>query len=142
MYYDEQNAGGSNCHTYIPFFNFLSGRQNLANTLRCGARPSHVFNPGPRPGEKETSMSNTLEANRKAVLESYDLALNKKDADAAFKYLGPTYTQHNPTVADGFDGWRAMVAWLKKDRPNFKVEVKRVIAEPDFVMLHVPGDNL
>jgi predicted SnoaL-like aldol condensation-catalyzing enzyme len=30
-----------------------------------------------------------------------------------------------------------MVAWLKKDRPNFKVEVKRVIAEGDFVVLHV-----
>ena len=82
-------------------------------------------------------MSDTLEANKKAVLESYDLALNKKDADAAFKYLGSSYKQHNPTVADGFDGWRAMVNWLKKDRPNFKVEVKRVIAEGDLVVLHV-----
>ncbi len=82
-------------------------------------------------------MPDTLEANKKAVLESYDLALNKKDADAAFKYLGPSYRQHNPTVADGFEGWRAMVAWLKKDRPDFRVEVKRVIAEGDFVVLHV-----
>ena len=82
-------------------------------------------------------MSATTEANKKAVLESYDLALNKKDADAAFKYLGASYTQHNPTVADGFEGWRAMVAWLKKDRPDFRVEVKRVIAEDDFVVLHV-----
>ena len=82
-------------------------------------------------------MSDTLEANKTAVLRSYDLALNEKDADAAFQYLGPTYTQHNPTVADGFEGWRAMVAWLKTDRPNFKVKVKRVIAEGDFVVLHV-----
>ncbi len=82
-------------------------------------------------------MSATIEANKRAVLESYDLALNKKDAEAAFKYLGPSYTQHNPTVADGFDGWRAMVAWLKADRPNFSVTVKRVIAEGDFVVLHV-----
>ena len=82
-------------------------------------------------------MSDTLEANKKAVLEAYDLALNQKDADAAFKYLGPTYTQHNPTVADGFEGWKAMVTWLKTDRPNFNVVVKRVIAEGDFVVLHV-----
>ncbi len=81
-------------------------------------------------------MSETLEANKRAVLESYDLALNKKDADAAFKYLGPTYTQHNPTVADGIEGWRAMVSWIKAERPNFRAEVKRVIAEGDFVVLH------
>lgn len=82
-------------------------------------------------------MSATTDANKQAVLESYDLALNQKDAEAAFKYLGPTYRQHNPTVADGFDGWRAMVNWLKTDRPDFKVEVKRAIAEGDFVVLHV-----
>jgi predicted SnoaL-like aldol condensation-catalyzing enzyme len=86
--------------------------------------------------EEGTSMSETLETNKKAVLESYDLALNKKDADAAFKYLGPTYTQHNPTVADGFEGWRAMVSWIKAERPNFRAEVKRVIAEGDLVVLH------
>jgi predicted SnoaL-like aldol condensation-catalyzing enzyme len=82
-------------------------------------------------------MSDTLEANKRAVLEFYDLALNKKDADAAFKFLGPTYKQHNPTVADGFEGLRATVAWLKNDRPDFRVEVKRVFAEGDFVVLHV-----
>jgi predicted SnoaL-like aldol condensation-catalyzing enzyme len=82
-------------------------------------------------------MSTTTEANKKAAVESYDLALNEKDADAAFKYLGPTYTQHNPTVADGFEGWRAMVNWLKTDRPDFNVEIKRVIAEGDYVVLHV-----
>jgi predicted SnoaL-like aldol condensation-catalyzing enzyme len=82
-------------------------------------------------------MSSTTEANKKAAVESYNLALNEKDADAAFKYLGPTYRQHNPTVADGFEGWRAMVNWLKNDRPDFSVEIKRVIAEGDYVVLHV-----
>jgi predicted SnoaL-like aldol condensation-catalyzing enzyme len=82
-------------------------------------------------------MSTTTEANKKAAVESYNLALNEKDADAAFKYLGLTYTQHNPTVADGFEGWRAMVNWLKTDRPDFNVEIKRVIAEGDYVVLHV-----
>lgn len=81
-------------------------------------------------------MSQTLEANKKVVLESHNLALNKKDADAAFKFLGPTYTQHNPTVADGLEGWRAMIGWLKTERPDFKADVKRVIAEGDFVVVH------
>ena len=36
------------------------------------------------------------EANKKAVLEFYDKALNQKDFDAASKYLGPHYIQHNP----------------------------------------------
>jgi hypothetical protein len=42
-----------------------------------------------------------LEANKKTVAAFEDAALNRKDFDAASKYLGPRYTQHNPNAADG-----------------------------------------
>lgn len=77
------------------------------------------------------------EANKKAVVESYDLALNHRDIDAAIKYLSPIYKQHNPTVTDGLDGWRAMVTYIKDNRPGFKIDIKRVFADGDFVVLHV-----
>ena len=41
-----------------------------------------------------------LETNKKNVVAFYDLALNKKDFDAASKYMGPRYIQHNPVAAD------------------------------------------
>jgi len=44
------------------------------------------------------------EANKKAALEFYDKAINQKDWEAASKYLGPKYIQHNPGVADGHEG--------------------------------------
>ena len=39
------------------------------------------------------------EANKKIVVDFYELALNQKDFDAAAKYLGPRYIQHNPLGA-------------------------------------------
>jgi predicted SnoaL-like aldol condensation-catalyzing enzyme len=78
-----------------------------------------------------------LEANKKAVVEFYDLAINKKDFDAASRYFGPRYIQHNPGAADGIEGFKQFLAFPRDKFPNYKSEIKRVIAEGDFVMLHV-----
>jgi hypothetical protein len=44
-----------------------------------------------------------MEANKKAALEFYDLAINKKDYAAASKYLGPDYRQQSAlATAKGF----------------------------------------
>jgi len=48
-----------------------------------------------------------MEANKKAVLEFYDLAINKKDFEAASKFIGSRYVQHNPRAADGPEGLKA-----------------------------------
>jgi hypothetical protein len=45
-----------------------------------------------------------MEENKKTVAAFYDAALNQKDFDAASRYLGSRYTQHNPGVADGAGG--------------------------------------
>ena len=50
----------------------------------------------------------TQEANKKAVLEFYDAALNRKDFDAAAKFFGQQYIQHNPTAPDGIEGFKGL----------------------------------
>ena len=78
-----------------------------------------------------------MEANKKAVVEFYDLAINKKDFEAASKFLGPRYVQHNPRAADGPEGLKAFLAFLREKFPDYHSEIKRVFAEGDYVILHV-----
>ena len=78
-----------------------------------------------------------MEANKKAVLEFYDLAINKKDFEAASKFIGPRYVQHNPRAADGPEGLKAFLAFLREKFPDSHSEFKRVFADGDYVIVHV-----
>ena len=77
------------------------------------------------------------EANRQAVLAFYEKGLNQKDADAALQYVGSRYVQHNPTAADGPEGFRKFVAFLREKFPRSRSEIKRSFVEGDYVILHV-----
>ena len=78
-----------------------------------------------------------MEANKRTVLEFYEAGLNKKDFEAAAKYFGPKYIQHNPGAPDGIEGFKTFVNFLREKFPNSKSEIKKVFAEGDFVILHV-----
>jgi predicted SnoaL-like aldol condensation-catalyzing enzyme len=77
------------------------------------------------------------EQNKKAVVEFYDKAINQKDFEAASKYMGSRYTQHNPNAADGPEGLKAFLGFLKEKFPASRSEIKRVLADGDYVILHV-----
>src|SRR5436190_4703075 len=77
------------------------------------------------------------EQNKKSVVEFYDKAINQKDFEAAAKYLGPRYTQHNPGVADGPEGLKAFLGFLREKFPGARSEIRRVFADGDYVILHV-----
>ena len=79
----------------------------------------------------------TQEANKKTVLEFYEMALNWKDFDAAAKFIGPRYVQHNPTAPDGPEGFKAFLNFLREKFPDSHSEIKRVFADGDYVILHV-----
>jgi predicted SnoaL-like aldol condensation-catalyzing enzyme len=81
--------------------------------------------------------SPALEENKRIATEFYDAAINRKDFAAASQYLGSQYKQHNPTAADGAEGLRGFIDFLKMRFPNQRGEIKRVIAEGDLVVLHV-----
>ena len=78
-----------------------------------------------------------MEANKKNVVEFYEQAINKKDFEAASKYLGSRYTQHNPVAPDGPEGLKGFIGFLKSKFPQSHSEIKRVFADGDFVILHV-----
>jgi predicted SnoaL-like aldol condensation-catalyzing enzyme len=78
-----------------------------------------------------------LERNKKIVTALYNAALNEKDFDKARQYLGEKYTQHNPVAADGPEGLKAFIGFLREKFPNNKSEIKRIFAEGDYVIVHV-----
>jgi len=77
------------------------------------------------------------EANKKVVVDFYEKAINQKDFDAASRYLGSRYIQHNPVAPDGAEGLKGFIGFLKSKFPDSKSEIKRVFAEGDYVILHV-----
>ena len=78
-----------------------------------------------------------MEENKKTVRALYEAALNKKDFDEASKYLGSKYIQHNPNAADGPDGLKGFIGFLKDKFPNNRSEIKRIFADGDYVIVHV-----
>jgi predicted SnoaL-like aldol condensation-catalyzing enzyme len=82
-------------------------------------------------------MASLQETNKEIVKKFYDLIINKKDFEAARPYIGPRYKQHNPLVKDYPEGLREFIEFLKKNYPEARSEIKRVIAEDDYVVLHV-----
>jgi predicted SnoaL-like aldol condensation-catalyzing enzyme len=82
-------------------------------------------------------MASDLERNKEIVTKFYDLIINKKDFEAARLYIGKRYKQHNPLVKDYPEGLKEFIGFLKENYPEARSEIKRVIAEDDYVVLHV-----
>lgn len=85
------------------------------------------------------SIGGTIEdANKKIVRDFYELAFNQhKPTEAAKRYIGNRYIQHNPQVPDGAPAFYEYFESFFVAHPRSCVEIKRVIAEGNLVVLHL-----
>jgi predicted SnoaL-like aldol condensation-catalyzing enzyme len=82
-------------------------------------------------------MHDRLERNTKTAIAFYDLMFNQcKPAEAIEKYVGETYIQHNPHVADGKEPFISYFNRMAKEYPGKRVHFKRAFAEANYVILH------
>jgi predicted SnoaL-like aldol condensation-catalyzing enzyme len=82
-------------------------------------------------------MTELAEKNRAVVLGWNDLAIAQRQPEAAVAaFLGSGYRQHNPQAEDGPDAFVRFVHHFAAVFPDFRVDVKRVVAEGDLVMMH------
>ncbi len=66
-----------------------------------------------------------------------DMAFNLGEPSAAAsKYVGGTFVQHNPQVADGVEPFIAFVTAMRSQFPEMHLETKRVIAQGEMVVTH------
>jgi predicted SnoaL-like aldol condensation-catalyzing enzyme len=81
--------------------------------------------------------------NTQTVLAFEETVFNKHEVQEGFdRYVGATYTQHNPLVPDGKEGAvKALSYVLTNEFPRSRVIVKRTLAQRNLVAVHVFWDQ-
>lgn len=87
-----------------------------------------------------------LERNKANVMAFYKMMFTDgRPAEAIARYVGETYTQHNPHVTDGTQGFIDYFVRMAAEHPDKSIEFVRTLAEGNLVMVHThqkwPGSD-
>ncbi len=90
-----------------------------------------------------SSQQSSEKANQKKLAQNKQFVLNMfKDIftdhklDTASKYIADDYIQHNPLAGNGRQAFVDFFTPFVKQNPQYNVEVKRIIAQGDLVLVH------
>lgn len=75
--------------------------------------------------------------NVKVVVDFFQRLMNEHDFEYTLeKYGNSSYTQHNRAIPNEISGLVSYVKQLTKRFPEYSFDVKRIMADGDFVVLH------
>ena len=79
------------------------------------------------------------DANKALVMQFYNEVILQAGHADLDRYIGDTYIQHNPNLADGKEALRALLQRINPttDKIAPSGEIVRAVAEGDLVVLHV-----
>jgi len=77
------------------------------------------------------------EINKENAIAFCEALMNKKDFAVARQYIGDHYIQHDPKVGDDVEGLRRALDFIRLVYPKLHIDIKRVVAEGDYVFLHI-----
>ena len=78
----------------------------------------------------------SLSKNKANAISFYKMAYEGNPKKAIELYVGDTYIQHNPDVADGVNGFINYFERMQNEYPEKSINFVRAIAEGDLVSLH------
>jgi predicted SnoaL-like aldol condensation-catalyzing enzyme len=81
-----------------------------------------------------------LEYNKQVVVDYLLTAFSGNPEKAIADHLGPRYIQHNPEAQDGPEAFTGFMQWLHGQYPDINLDIKRIIAEGDMVVIHAHLD--
>ncbi len=77
-----------------------------------------------------------LAQNKQTAIAFYRTAFEGSPREAAERYLGEWYTQHNPWVGDGPEAFVEYFEQMNAEYPDKSIEFVRAVAEDDLVAVH------
>ncbi len=79
-------------------------------------------------------MTQTMtEANKRLVLEAFDMLFNKRDYNAALRFWSPNYIQHSVHIPQGREGLFNLIRGAPAD---LRYEAGLILADDEFVIIH------